>query len=128
LCSCHKSNLDAAAQEFVEKAHMVVTNDLYQETTEAAKAMQTMQKQNQLPGISKAEHGRVTSDNYMLMVSNNLINVVYPLSQTFRVVKTGETCTNIYMFERLSKDTAWQLEKAWETDSRGQVVTNWTVN
>jgi hypothetical protein len=64
----------------------------------------------------------------MLMVSNNLITVAYPLSQTFRVVKTGEASTNIYTFERLSKDAAWQLEKAWETDSNGQVVTNWTVN
>lgn len=129
LCSCHKSDpqLAVAAQVFVEKARLVVTNDLYQETIEAAKAMQTMQEQNQLPGILKSEHGRITSDKYMLMVSNNLIEVVYPLSQTFRVVKAGETSTNIYVFERLSKDTLWQLARAWQTDSNGHVITNWTL-
>jgi hypothetical protein len=116
-----------ASREFVEKARIAATNEVFQETIEAGKVMRKMYEQNRLPGVLKGDHGQITSEYKMLMISNNLIEVVYPLSQTFYLVKTGETSTNNYTFEQLSKGSAWCLKKAWETDSSGQTIKTWPI-
>ncbi len=130
VCSCHRSNhqFGTAAQDFVEKSRVAVTNELYQEkSVEASKAMLEMHKENRLPGIDTGEHGTMTSDYYDMIESDQVVKVVYPLSQIFRFVKTGETSTNNYLFERLSKGTSWQLKRAWETDSNGQTIKEWPI-
>jgi hypothetical protein len=129
-CSCRKPNnqSEILAKEFVNKAQAAVTNELYQEKTiEATKAMQQMMKENRLPGIVMGEHGTITSDEYTAIESNDIVRVIYPLSQTFHLVKSGEMSTNNYTLERASKDTAWHLVKAWQTDTNSKIVKEWPV-
>ena len=81
-----------------------------------------LHQQGRLPGDSKDSHGKITC--YLL--PSDLQEVTYPLSRTFRVVETGSTSTNNYTVVRAAKDSSWQLQRAWQTDSEGQVVQEWT--
>jgi hypothetical protein len=82
-----------------------------------------LHQQGRLPGDSKDSHGKITC--YLL--PSDLQRVTYPLSRTFRVVETGSTSTNNYTVVRLAKDSSWQLQRAWQTDSEGHVIQEWPV-
>jgi len=77
-----------------------------------------LHQQGRLPGDSKDSHGKITC--YLL--PSDLQQVSYPLSRTYQVVKTGDISTNNYTIVRLTKDSAWQLQRAWRTDSSGHVI------
>ncbi|MGA3284275.1 MAG: hypothetical protein ABSD57_07445 [Verrucomicrobiota bacterium] len=42
-------------------------------------------------------------------------------------MKTGEAATNNYILVKQSKGAKWQLQRAWRTDSSGQVIEEWPV-
>jgi hypothetical protein len=75
-----------------------------------------LHQQGRLPGDYKDAHGKITC--YLLL--SDLQTVTYPLSRTFRVVETR--ATNNYTVVRLAKDSSWQLQRAWQTDSAGGVI------
>lgn len=129
VCSCNKPKQTVKPEtvEFFKKANVALTNELAQETGEAVKSIYQMLEQGLLPGVKKGEHGSVISDGTHLMTLNKVIEVTYPLFQTYRLVKTGETSTNNYILERTSKDAAWHLIKAWETDSNGKTINEWPI-
>ena len=77
----------------------------------------------ELPGDSKDNHGKITCR----LSPSDLEQVSYPLSWTYQVVKTGDTSTNSYTVMRLTRHSAWQLQRAWRTDSQGHVIEEWTV-
>jgi len=85
-----------------------------------------LHKKGLLPGDSKNSHGEMVSDRFTLP-SSQAKDVDYPFSQTFHWNVLGETFTNNYTVVRTSKESAWQLQKAWRTDSAGQVVEEWPV-
>ena len=80
-----------------------------------------LHQQGRLPGDSKDAHGKITC----YLTPSDLQEVTYPLSRTFRVVETG--ATNNYTVVRLTKDSSWQLQRAWQTDSEGRVIQEWPV-
>lgn len=130
--SCEKRNgqieqTKMFATNFIEKVNVIATNELYDEIEQASFVMHEMQKQDLLPGVTNGEHGTISSDDYRLMESNELVKVEYPLTQTFRLLKNGETSTNNYAFERLSKNSRWVLRRAWKTDSNGVVIIEWPI-
>lgn len=82
-----------------------------------------LHQQGSLPGDSKDGHGKITC--YLL--PSDLQQVSYPLSRTYRVVIAGSAFTNNYTIVRLAKDSGWQLQRAWQTDSAGDVTKEWPV-
>ncbi len=77
-----------------------------------------------LPGASKDEHGSLRADpnppaGYKAMA--------YPLSWTFHGVVNGKSFTNHYTVLRPATNDAWQIQRAWRTDSQGRTVEEWPV-
>jgi hypothetical protein len=114
----HLIALGAAALLAGCAAHVAKT-----EAVSAGDYVLQLHQQGRLPGDSKDAHGKITC--YLL--PSDLQEVTYPLSRTFRVVKTGGTSTNNYTVVRLAKDSSWQLQRAWQTDSEGRVIQEWPV-
>ena len=93
------------------------------ETISGGDFLLQLHQQGRLPGDSKDDHGKITC--YLL--PSDLQEVTYPLSRTFRMVETGSTSTNNYTVVRLTKDSSWQLQRAWQTDSEGHVIQEWPI-
>src|SRR5258707_379571 len=71
-----------------------------------------LHQKGQLPGDVKSEHGRINC----YLSPTDLKQMIYPLSQTYQVVKNGDSSTNNYAIIRLTKNSPWQLQRAWRTD------------
>ena len=97
------------------------TNSVMTETVAAGNFLLGLHKQGRLPGDSKDEHGEVKSDNVPLSNSKE----TYPLSRAFHLVKKGDAATNHYMVVRASKESGWELQRAWRTDSEGKIIEEW---
>jgi hypothetical protein len=129
FCSCtHNGKLSSDAAEFCRLAGLAKNSDVWLETGTAHEVLVQLHDQGKLPGDSKDAHGQVTCDIPQLIVSNKVVEMTYPASRTFHVVITGETTTNNYMLLKLSKDSSWKLQRAWEVDINGQVIKEWPVN
>jgi hypothetical protein len=120
-------------QEFTNKASVIIsslkTNSIFLETDAAGKKLMQLHEDGHLPINPKDEHGDVTitCDTGPMIRSNELVEIAYPTKRTFHIVKVGETSTNNYILVKSSKDSEWELKKAWETDSNGQVIKEWPV-
>ena len=76
-------------------------------------------KDGRLPGFSTNEHG---------MFSAKGVIISYPYTLTVEFVKKGDTSRcNYYTILRLTKDSEWQLKRAWQTDATGKIVQEWSV-
>jgi len=101
-CACHTARTEAkSGGDFLFRLH----------------------QKGQLPGDAKDEHGKLTC----YLSPTDLEEVIYPLSRTYQVVKTGDSSTNNYTIIRLTKSSPWQLQRAWRTDSQGRVTEEWAV-
>jgi hypothetical protein len=98
------------------------------ESVAAGDFLLALYKQGTLPGDFRGgqgnDHGEIKSDEVPL---SDLQHIAYPLSRTFHVIKPGVTFTNNYIVVKLSKDSSWKLQRAWETGSNGQVIKEWPV-
>ena len=83
-----------------------------------------LHQQSLLPGDSKDVHGETHSETDPYPFPNE---VTYPFSKTFHVSIKGETFTNNYTVLRTTKDSPWQLQRAWRTDSHGHTIQDWLV-
>lgn len=92
------------------------------ETVAAQKFLSELKESGHLPGFTTNDHGRMTSD-YVPLAKN----VLYPFSITYHCVKNGDSSTYHYTVVSESKDSAWQLQRAWKTDSNGKVLEEWPV-
>jgi hypothetical protein len=110
-----------------ELARSAITNEVLLETERAALALQQIYAQGQLPGVAESDHGKMGFDTIDLVVSNNPTIISYPALRKFYLVKDGETFTNHYILGKESKDAEWKLQRAWETDSNGQVIQEWPI-
>jgi len=106
---------------------MAITNDVYTETALAALTLKQLHDNGTLPGFSKDEHGNMTSESMDLVISNNATVLSYPLSRTFHAAKVPENLTNNYILIKQSTNTEWRLQRAWQTDSNGQIIWEWPV-
>ena len=117
----------AKANMIAEDAGAAVTNKVLLETFAAGDVLKRIHDQGHLPGVSKDEHGYMSCDAISLVVSNKPALMTYPALRIFHHIKDGETSTNNYMLVKQSKDSEWKLQKAWETDSKGQIIQEWPV-
>lgn len=95
-------------------------------TIEAASAgdfLLNLRERGQLPGVSKDSHGEIRVDFSFPLPKQ----VAYPFSPTFQVSIKGQTLINHYTVLRETKDSSWQLQKAWRTDAQGRTIEEWPV-
>lgn len=78
-----------------------------------------LRQEGRLPGVGTNEHGHASI--------NGRLNS-YPYSLTMQLTKEGETSVNHYAIKKLSKNSTWQLERAWQTDSSGHFIQEWNTN
>ena len=76
-----------------------------------------LRQEGRLPGYTTNAHGIVSIDGPM---------AYYPFSLTIRF-KEGEASTNSYTIVQINKDSPWQLKRAWQTDSKDQIIQEWAV-
>src|SRR6266446_398213 len=101
---------------------MAVTNAATIETIAASDFLVGLHKQGRLPGDSKDDHGEVKCKDVPV---SNPRQETYPISRTFDVVKNGGQSTYHYTVVRLSKGSEWQLQRAWRSDAKGDIVEEW---
>ena len=122
------AQLSNAVKTFPDVVRMSITNDLVLETAGAAQEIGQLHDQGRLPGVSKNEHGDMTSDTLDSVISGRAAIPTYPISLTFHLIKEGDTSTNNYTLVKQAKDSEWRLQRAWETDSNGLIVREWPVH
>jgi hypothetical protein len=107
-------------------ASLLVSCASYKARTEAESGgnfLFRLHQKGRLPGDAKDEHGKITC----YLSPKDLEQLIYPLSWTYQVVKKGDSSTNNYTIVRLTKDSSWQLQRAWRTDSQGRVTEEWGI-
>lgn len=77
-----------------------------------------LRREGRLPGVAFNEHGNAE-------ISGRL--QYHPYSLTMRFNKEGEASTNNYSIVQIKQDSPWQLKRAWQTDSNGQIIQEWTI-
>lgn len=103
---------------------LLSTNEVAAETLSAGNFMGELQISDRLPGVSKDDHGEMTSTKINFSATEH-----YPISRTFFIIKNGDQSKSkyYYQFTRISKASEWQLEKAWRTDSEGKTIEEFTI-
>jgi len=104
-----------------------VTNELYLESIAAGSVLEKKWNEGSLPGVSKEDHGDLTLDPLDSIISNKVVIITYPATRVFHLEKSGETSTNYYTLVKESRNAKWELQKAWETDSNGQIIREWPI-
>jgi RNA polymerase sigma factor (sigma-70 family) len=102
---------------------------------EAVDFLIKLKKESQLPGYPKDEHGTIQIPIPGLSLDSNRIwhfsdtNVeTYPVSRTLHASKNNDGhFVYFYTVIKASETNAWQLQKAWRTDTNGQVVGEFPV-
>jgi hypothetical protein len=80
-----------------------------------------LKNQNQLPGVSKDDHG-IMKDSQL-----NHADSPYLDSVTMNGQKNGDPSFYHYTFTRTSKNGPWKLQKAWRTDASDKVLQEYPV-
>lgn len=104
--------------------HAFAENPNTMESMSAGNFLLKLHGQSHLPGYPGDVQEQMRSERVPLPLP---AQVTYPFSQTFLVYVPGQTFTNHYTIERLTKDSPWQLRKAWRTDSAGHTVKEWAI-
>ena len=81
-------------------------------------AYENLREKDQLPGMSKNDRGTVYLEGNS---SSGFESVIFG----FR--KSGDLSTCHYKASRVSKDSPWELQKAWRTDQKGQMIEEYPV-
>jgi hypothetical protein len=82
-------------------------------TTDAGDFLERLKKEDRLPGFRKDEHGEIST----VIPVESLNRVSFPVFRTFHVTKNGERFFYHYKVTKVSQNSEWELQKAWQTDS-----------
>jgi hypothetical protein len=90
---------------------------------EAGEFLKSLKKQGQWPGSLKVDDvGKVTA-----WMSNTNPLEIYPLSRLFIFTKKSDNSKYHYDIVQTSKDSAWKLQRAWQTDASGRFLQEFPV-
>jgi hypothetical protein len=130
LANKGRTNLSPTDEKFLSDrlTNKVATLELFTTVAKAEEFLLDLKHQGRLPGISKESHGDMTADLSFEDASNALERVRYPLSLIVNVVPSSDSLTNHYTVLKPSENSAWQLQRAWRTDSKGRVIMEWPIN
>jgi hypothetical protein len=103
-------------------------------TLEAVKFLVTLKKLDQLPGLPKDEHKSPimiqnwSQDSHGVWYFSRTNGETYPVFRTIRASKNNDGLwAYFYTVVKASVTNDWQLQKAWRTDTNGQVVEEYHV-
>lgn len=88
----------------------------------SGKALKQRLKKDQLPGVSKDEHGKTTAFHL------NHVRYPYLDTATWDALKNGDASFYHYTFTRTAKNGPWKLQKAWRTDQRNHIIEEFPVH
>lgn len=114
--------LSATAAE--TNAVLAGNNSVLLELSAAAAYLQDLKKLGALPGVATNSDMNISSGR---LPASILKELKYPFAVTLRVTLGGDSFTNHYTAMRPTAAAAWQLKKAWQTDSQGRTVETWPV-
>jgi len=77
-----------------------------------------LRTEGRLPGITTNDHGNAS-------ISGRLAD--YPFVLTVQLSQTGAVSTQNYSIAQLRRDSPWQLKRAWQADSNGQIIHEWPI-
>ncbi len=89
-------------------------------SVEAEEFLSNLKKRGELPGWLKDEHGEFYFSN-----PGDGISKTYPISQSFITIKEHDDSQYHYLVTKSSKDSDWELQRAWQTDAKGEIVQEW---
>jgi len=98
-------------------------NPVMVEKMAAGDYLLVLHRQSLLPGDSKDMHGILVGTGTYPLPNE----ATYPFSETFCVTIRDQTFTNNYTVMKASRGSSWQLQRAWRTDSLGNVIEEWPV-
>ncbi len=96
-------------------------DDLYAFSTKATQFLAGLAKKNQLPGLSKNNHGTITMNQTFKEMTN------YPVSLTFQAIKEKDDHQYHYTVSQSSKTDPVKLQRAWQTDAKGNLLREYPV-
>lgn len=91
-------------------------------TKEAEKFLSNLKEKGLLPGWLQNEHGNIT-----FWIPAEINPEIYPVSRTFNGTKNGDVSKYHYAIVKTSPNSAWKLQRAWQTDSNGKVLKEFPV-
>jgi hypothetical protein len=74
--------------------------------------------EGRLPGMTTNQHGTASIKGRL---------TVFPHLLSARFETGGAMVVNHYNILQVDKDSPWQLERAWQTDSDGRIIKEWRV-
>jgi len=77
-----------------------------------------LRTEGRLPGITTNDHGNAS-------ITGRLSD--YPLALTMQFSPTGAVSTEHYSIVQLKRNSLWQLKRAWQADSNGQIIHEWPI-
>jgi len=98
------------------------TNSALTEMNAAEAFLAKLKNDGRLPGATEKSRGSVNTGNLPM---TEFQVAKYPFAVTLHVIFSGDTFTNHYTMLRLSKDTDWQLQRAWRTDTNDHTLVEW---
>lgn len=84
--------------------------------------MDNLRNEQKVPGFSKEEHGTLIG-----FLRPGDLNSTFPLVRSFTATKQGDSSAYHYTVSRPSQESGWKLQRAWRTNSDGQVVEEYPV-
>jgi len=133
VSGCHKSKREIAEENAIKRHQQDVNGGTFskqkftnwaltklpstQLTTEAAKYLTDLNQKGELPGAGNTA---------LMSAIGRDIPTNYPLSRTVdQMLKNG--LVNHYMVTKDLPESTWQLQKAWRTDAKGNVVEQFPI-
>jgi len=97
----------------------------FQEAAKAAEFLGNLWDKDQLPGFSQRGVGGISFRTDIPV--GECESWAYPMSRTISCTMSGNPATFHYVVVQPSKDSPWQLQKAWRTAPDGSVIEEYPV-
>ena len=114
--------LQRRSDEHFAKEDGITSDSDYASTMEADKFLSNLKGQGQLPGWLRDERGQVS-----VWTPNEHSSKTHPISRTFVATKKNDIFKYHYLVVQVSEDSAWKLQKAWQTDQNGHTTEEYPV-
>ena len=86
-----------------------------------------LKERGRLPGIKKRSHGDFNFDMAGMLNDGGSNTLSYPCVLVCDAVLTDDIFTNHYTVIKPANNFQWHLQRAWQTDLEGNVLTEWPI-
>jgi len=106
-----------------EVGDFIRSNPASKETLSAGLFLYELLKAGNLPGASLAEHGKLTCQTEI----TDPAAAQFPMTRQFVMKKEMDLHPHYYLVSKDSEEAEWQLQRAWNTDLDGNILTEYPV-